>query len=167
MSDPLADRLNRKQDQRRQAEQSQQDRLEFQRRVNAFISENARPQYDRMMASLEQRVDQVNVGLRDLPHFRWGGGMITQDNCIASFYFEKPIVNAPNNRLTIAIGTHPDAMYFMTERPDPERYLFHAAASDTLDGVVWVGDGEEFSSDTLIEFALERLTSYYLVNRPG
>ena len=136
MPDSLADRLTRKQYQQHQVALAQQDTLEFQRRVNAFISDNARPEYDRMMASLKQRIDEVNADLRDLTPFSLGGGMIQQDNCIASWHFDKPIVNAPANRLTVGIGTHPNAMYFMTERPAPERYFFHAAANDTLDGIV-------------------------------
>lgn len=64
------------------------------------------------MASLKQQVDDVNAGLSDLAHFQLGGQMITQDNCVASWYFEKPIMNAPNNRLIVGIGTHPNAIYF-------------------------------------------------------
>jgi hypothetical protein len=167
MADSLADRLNQRQAARRHAEQTEQDKINYQQRVNAFLSDNARPEYERMMTNLKKRVEDVNAGLRDLPHFQLGGGMVTQDNCIASWYFEKPIMNAPANRLTVGIGTHPNAMYFLTPRPDPERYQFQAAANDSLDGIIWVGRAGEFTSDALIDFALERLTSYYLVNKPG
>jgi hypothetical protein len=167
MADSLADRLNQKQAAQRHAEQTEQDKIDFQQRVNAFISDNARPEYDRMMATLKEKTETVNAELRDLPHFQLGGQMVIQDNCVASWYFEKPIMNAPNNRLLVGIGTHPNAMYFMTPRPDPERYQFQAAANDSLDGIIWVGRAGEFTSDALIDFALERLTSYYLVNKPG
>ena len=93
--------------------------------------------------------------------------MVTQDNCVASWYFEKPIMNAPANRLTVGIGTHPNAMYFRARRPEPRRYQFQAAANDSLDGIVWVGSAGEFTTDTLIDFALEQLASYYLVHKPG
>ncbi len=92
--------------------------------------------------------------------------MVTQDNCVASWYFEKPIMNAPANRLTVGIGTSPNAMYFHSRRPDPERYRFQAAANDSLDGIVWVGRAGEFTSDALVDFALEQLTNYYLVHKP-
>jgi hypothetical protein len=167
MPDSLADRLNRRSEQQRQKEHSQADAIEFQNRVNAYISDNARPEYDRMMSRLKERVDEVNSSLSDLPIFQFQGQMVQQGNCIASWYFEKPIFNAPNNRLTVGIGTHPHAMYFMTERPDPERFYFHAAAADTLDGIVWVGDLGEFTSEALIDFGLERLTEYYLINKPS
>jgi hypothetical protein len=167
MSDSLAERLNQKHAFRRQVLQTEQDKINFQRRVDTFISDNARPEYDRMMASLKQRVEEVNAALRDLPPFQVGGQMVTQDNCVASWYFEKPITNAPRNRLTVGIGTHPNAMYFNTRRPDPERYQFQAAANDSLDEMVWVGGAGEFTSDGLIDFALEQLTSYYLVHKPG
>jgi hypothetical protein len=32
--------------------------------------------------------------------------------------------------------------------------------------MVWIGSAGEFSSDALIDFALEQLTSYYLVHKP-
>ena len=104
-----------------------------------------------MMAGLKQRVDAVNAGLGDLPKFQLGGQMVTQDNCVASWYFEKPIMNAPANRLHVGIGTSPNAMYFDSRRPDPKRYQFQAAATDTLDGMVWVGSAGEFTSDALID----------------
>lgn len=167
MPDSLADRLNQRQQQRQQAEQNQADKAAFQNRVNEFISDHARPEYDRMMVSLEQRVAQVNAGLQGLPPFRLGGGMVTQDNCTASWYFDKPILNAPNNRLTIGVGTSINAIYFMSERPAPEQYYFHAAANNSLDGIVWVGDEGEFTSDGLIDFTLEKLTEYYFINKPG
>lgn len=166
MADSLADRLNQKLATQRQAEQTEQDKVEFQQRVNAYISDNARPEYDRMMASLKQRVEEVNAGLGDLPKFQLGGQMVTQDNCVASWYFEKPIMNAPANRLTVGIGTSPNAMYFNSRRPDPERYQFQAAANDSFDGMVWVGSAGEFTSDALIDFAIEQLASYYLVHKP-
>jgi hypothetical protein len=166
MADSLADRLNQKLTTQRQAEQTEKDKVEFQQRVNAYISDNARPEYDRMMASLKQRVEEVNAGLGDLPKFQLGGQMVTQDNCVASWYFEKPIMNAPANRLTVGIGTSQNAMYFNSRRPDPERYQFQAAANDSLDGMVWVGSAGEFTSDALIDFALEQLASYYLIHKP-
>jgi hypothetical protein len=113
MPDSLANRLNRRSEQQRQQERSQTDAIEFQNRVNAYISENARPEYDKMMGQLKEQVDEVNSSLSDLPAFQFQGQMVQQGNCIASLYFEKPIFNAPNNRLTVGIGTHPNAMYFM------------------------------------------------------
>jgi hypothetical protein len=166
MADSLADRLNQKHAAQHQAEQTEQDKADFQQRINAYISDNARPEYDRMMASLQQRVDAVNAELGDLPKFQMGGQMVTQDNCVASWYFEKPIMNAPANRLTVGIGTSPNAMYFNSRRPEPKRYQFQAAATDTLDGMVWVGSAGEFTSQALIDFALEQLASYYLVHKP-
>ncbi len=56
MADSLADRLNQKHAAQRQAEQKEQDKEGFQQRVNAYISNNARPEYDRMMTNLKQRV---------------------------------------------------------------------------------------------------------------
>jgi len=166
MADSLADRLNQRNAAQRHAEQTAQDKINFQQRVNAFISDNARPEYDRMMAALKEKIEKVNAELRDLPHFQLGGQMVIQDNCVASWYFEKPILNAPNNRLIVGIGTHPNALYF-DGPPDPEQYQFHAAATDYLDGIVWVGRAGEFTSDALIDFALEHLTSYYLVHKPA
>jgi hypothetical protein len=116
MADSLADRLNRRSEEQRRLERSQQEATEFQNRINAFISDNARVEYDRMTVSLKQQIDGVNAKLHNLPAFQLGSAMVQQGNCVASWHFDKPIANAPNNRLTIGIGTHPNAIYFMTRR---------------------------------------------------
>src|ERR1700721_724147 len=60
MPDSLADRLNRRSEQQRQQERSQTDAIEFQNRVNTYISENARPEYDKMMGRLKRRAEEGN-----------------------------------------------------------------------------------------------------------
>jgi hypothetical protein len=58
-------------------------------------------------------------------------------------------------------------MYFSeADRPEAIRYLLQAAANDNLDGIVWVGDLGELTTEQLCEFILENLTEYYLENRP-
>ena len=69
MADSLANRLNQRHAAQQHAQQTEQDKINFQQWVNAFISDNARPEYDRMMANLKQKVEEVNAGLHDLPHF--------------------------------------------------------------------------------------------------
>jgi hypothetical protein len=76
MADSLADRLNQRHAAQRHAEQTAQDKINFQQRVNAFISDNARPEYDRMMATLKEKIEKVNAELGDLPHFQLGGQMV-------------------------------------------------------------------------------------------
>jgi hypothetical protein len=166
MSDSLADRLKKKAEERRLAEQSARDTIAFQEQVNAYISDHAQTEYDSVLVQLKERIGKVNADLGELPPYQWQAMMIVQGNCVASLAFTKPIVNRPNNQLLVAFGMHPQAIYFMEERPEPVRYRMHAAATDTLDGIVWVGDADELTSAQLVEFVLENLTEYYLQHKP-
>jgi hypothetical protein len=167
MSDSLADRLRQKAEAQRSEEESAQNRVDFQKRVNNYISDHAQPEYEKFLALLQQNIGEVNQHIGDLPPFQWQGMMIQQGNCIASLHFSKPFTNGPNNELKIGIGTHPYAQYFSeADRPSPVLLSMQAAASDNLDGIVWVGDAGELSTEQLVEYVLENLTEYYLEHKP-
>lgn len=168
MSDSLADRLKRLSRQHAQEERADSDARDFQERVNAFITEQSRPEYERLLAVIKKRVQDVNHQIGDLPQFQLvqSGATVEQGNAAAYLLFDKPIVNAPNNALLVSFGPHRNAMYFFEPPPAHVRYKLQAAASDSLDRIVWIGDLGELTSDQLAEFILEHLTEYYLQHKP-
>ncbi|MGA2336745.1 MAG: hypothetical protein ABSG08_15365 [Terriglobales bacterium] len=169
MTDPLADRLKKLATHQQQTLKAEKDVQEFQRRVNDFISDRARPEYDRMLTLLKKRIEEVNPALGDLPPFKFAGQEVEQGNTAAYLYFDKPILNAPQNRLGLSFGPHRNVIFFgFGEEPwEPVRYYLHAAASDTLDSIVWVGDLGEITSENLVDLILENLTTYYLQHKTG
>ncbi|MCI0622073.1 MAG: hypothetical protein L0387_10460 [Acidobacteria bacterium] len=169
MSDSLADRLKRLSEQHTKGQKAEHEVKDFQNRVNGFIAEQSKPEYDRVLALIRKRVEEVNPDIGDLPKFqvRQNGEVIEHGNAAAYVYFDKPILNAPDNALLITFGPHQNAMYFLEAPPAPERYRLQAAASDGLDHIVWVGDLGELVSEQLVDFILEHLTQYYLQCKRG
>lgn len=168
MSDPLAERLKKLSEQHTREQQAEADTRNFQEKINAFISEQSRPEYERLLVVLKNRTGEVNPKIGDLPKFDvvQNGSTILQGNVATYVHFDKPILNLPNNALLISFGSHPNAMYFFeSERPSPVRYRLQAAASNSLDRIVWVGDLGELTSEQLADFILEQLTEYYLEHR--
>lgn len=166
MADSLADRLKRMVAEDAQGEAAQAEQTSFQARVDAYISLHAREEYDALRARVSKRAEELNPDIGDLPKFELVGDAVKQDNCVASFMFDKPITNMPQNQLFITIGPHPYAMYFHTAPPEPRRFRLRAAATDDINGIVWVGDLGEVTSAQLTEVIFESLTSYYLKNKP-
>lgn len=168
MSDHLADRLKQLSQQHAKEQQEQRESANFQERVNKFISDQSRPEFERLLIIIKARVEQLNPNIGDLPQFQIveNGRTIQQGNAAAYLLFEKPIMNAPQNVLAITFGPLRNAMYFLSAPPDPRRYRLHAAASDSLDQIVWLGDLGELSSEQLAEFIIENLTTYYLEHKP-
>ncbi len=166
MSDTLSDRLKRLAEEKRASETREQQGRTFQERVNDFITNNARPEYERLVILIQKRIAEVNPALGDLPQFQYSPLMIQQGNAVAATYFDKPIFNMPNNALLLSFGPHPNAMYF-SEPPPSRRYRLQAAASDSLDRIVWTGDLGELETEQLADFVLEHLTQYYLDHKPS
>jgi len=166
MADNLADRLRQKAEEQHKAEQAQHDKNAFQQKVNAFITENARPEYEKFAEQLRKKIDEINPHIGDLPKYQWDGAMLQQGNCVAGHYFTQTFTNRPENRLQISFATHPHVIYFSQQPPRPRVYKMQAAATDQLDGMVWVGDAGELSTDQLVDFVFENLTDYYLRHKP-
>jgi hypothetical protein len=169
MSDSLADRLKRLSQQHAQMQRGETDARNFQQKVNAFISDHSRPEYERLLAVIAKRVGEVNPEIGDLPKFQvtQGGATVEQGNTAAYLHFDKPIINAPDNALLISFGSQRNmiAMFLDERPPTPDRYRLQAAASDSLDRIVWVGDLGELTSEQLADFVLEHLTEYYLEHK--
>ena len=163
MSDPLTDRLKRLAEQHAKGKQAEQDVHAFQERVNKYISEHARGEYDNLLRLVKERVEKVNPSLGTLPQYKVGSQQVTQGNMAAYLIFDKPIMNMPNNQLVISIGgAGPDIFYDFGPRPEPIRYRMQAAAADDFSRIVWTGDLGELMSEQLVDLVLEQLTSYYL-----
>jgi hypothetical protein len=167
MSDPLADRLKRLSEQHGKQHQAEVDIGTRQKSIDDFISGRSPGEYERLLTLISKRIDEVNPEIGDLPSFKvTRKGEIEQGNAGAYLNFDKPILNAPNNRLMISFAPHRDAMYSFTPRPAPERYQLQATASTGLEHIVWAGDLGELTSEKLADFILEHLTSYYLEIKP-
>jgi hypothetical protein len=169
MSDSLADRLKRLSQQHAQIQRGETDVRNFQEKVNAFVSEHSRREYERLLAVITKRAGEVNPEIGDLPKFQvtQNGATIEQGNTAAYLHFDKPILNAPDNALLVSFGAQRNmvAMFFDEPPPTPDRYRLQAAASDSLDRIVWVGDLGELTSEQLADFVLEHLTEYYLEHK--
>lgn len=168
MSESLSDRLKRLSEEDAKQQRTEIDATKFQEQVNKFISEHSRPEYDRLLAIIKGRVEEINPEIGDLPKFQLAqnGQEIIQGNATAYLNFDKPILNLPNNALLISFAPHRNAMYFIDEPPAPERYRLQAAASNSLDAINWVGDLGELKSEKLADFIIEQLTRYYLAHKP-
>jgi hypothetical protein len=168
MSESLADRLKRLSEQQTREQNAEVETKKFRERVNAFISDQSRPEYDKLLALIRSRVDEVNPQIGDLPAFQviQNGAAIQQGNAAAYMNFDKPYLNLPNNALLISFGSCPGAMYSFDQPPEPERYRLQAAGSDSLDRIIWVGDLGELTSEKLADFVIEQLTRYYLQHKP-
>lgn len=94
---------------------------------------------------------QVNPKIGDLPgfHVTQNGSTIEQGNAAGYSHFDKPILNLSNNALLISFAPHASAMHFSGPALAPVRYRLQAAASDSLDRIVLVGDLGELTSEQL------------------
>jgi len=163
MSESLADRLKRLASERTSARDAEQTMREAQQRADAFISDHARPEFEKLLARLKSLVEEVNPTLSDLPKYQfWANGMIQQGNHVAMLHFDKPIFNDSTNRLLVSFGPHPQGMYFSTEPPESRRFQLYAGCNDAIDEIRWMGDFGELSTNQLAEVMLEGLTNYYL-----
>lgn len=169
MSDPLAERIRKLSEQHAKDRHAEADARSFQDKVNTFISDRSRPEYDRLLTIIKNRINEINPKIGDLPKFQMAqnGSTVEQGNVAAYVHFDKPILNLPNNALLISFGSHPNAMYVFDEsaRPEPVRYRLQAAAHDSFEHIVWTGDLGELTSEQLADFILEYLTEYYLTHK--
>jgi hypothetical protein len=164
----LSDRLNKLVEHKSKEQSGQEAIHSIHERAAKFISDNARLEFDHLTSKIAALIERTNPSLNGVPKFEFNGSWIVQNNCVATVTFDKPVYDKPFNQLLVSIGTHPMALYFDEgDRPDPLRYRFEASATDAIDGIVWVGDSAEFTTDQLCEFVLETLTEYYLRHQPG
>lgn len=165
MSDPLADRLKQLAEQHTKGKQAEQTVQAKQERVNKYIADNARGEYENLLRLLKERVDKVNPTLGTLPQFVVGHQQVQQGNMAAYLTFEKPIMNMPNNALILSFGAASNSaimLGFFGPPPEPLRFRMQAAAADDFSRIVWTGDLGEIKSEQLVDMVLEQLTTYYL-----
>lgn len=165
MSDNLSDRLKNLAAEHAKGKQAETEHQKFIEKVNTFISDNARTEFDSFVRLLKARAEQMNTEIGDLPKFEPGGYFIEQGNMALYYHFDKPIMNAPDNRFLLSIGPGPNTMYFFEHPPAPVRYQLQAAASDDLTCVVWTGDLGEVTTAQVVDTMLEQLTMYYLEHK--
>jgi len=167
----LADRLNRLAQQKRLELDAEKQIQMTQEQVNQFILREARPEFDRLVTTLEGKIPEVNSALKDLPIFelRKHGPYVKQGNSAAYLSFVQPILNAGPVLLRLSFGREPEGLYadFFSRPPEPERYELQPAMEHSPDRVVWMGDLGEISSAALADFLLTHLTEYYLEHKPS
>jgi hypothetical protein len=165
MPDNLADRLKNLAAEHARGKQAEVDQQKFIEKVNSFISDHARQEFDNFVRLLKERAEQMNSDLGDLPKFVPGGYFVQQGNMALYYHFDKPIMNRPDNRFMLSVGPAPNTMYFLGPPPAPARYQLQAAASDEMSSIVWVGDLGEVTSAQVVDVMLEQLTVYYLQHK--
>jgi hypothetical protein len=165
VSDSLTERLKRLQEEHARGKQAEQDVHAFQERVNKYISDNARSEYDNLLRLLKERIEKVNPSLGTLPPYEFGSQHVRQGNMAAYLTFDKPVMNMPNNALVLSVGAGPNTMYVFGPAPSPVRYRMHGAAADDFSRIVWTGDLGEITSEQLVDLTLEQLTTYYLEHK--
>jgi len=166
MAESLSDRLKRLAAERTLGQQAEKDVRELQRRADAFISDNARPEFEKLHSIIKSLIDDVNPTLTDFPKFQlYPNGMIQQGNYVAFIRFDKPSLNESANRLVITFGPHPNAMYF-DEPPEPRRFDLHAGCNDAINEILWQGDFGELRTRQLADVILEGLTQYWIDHTP-
>jgi len=138
MSDNLAERPKNLAREQARGQQAEIDQQSFQERVNTFISDHAREEYDNLIRLLKERAEQLNSQIGELPKFVPGGYFIQQGNMALYFHFDKPIMNRADNALLLSVGPAPNTMYLFGNAPQPVRRKLHAAAADDMSSIVWV-----------------------------
>lgn len=163
MSESLADRLKRLATKRTFPPDAEQAKTEVQGRLEAFISDHAQPEFEKLQARLQSLVDELNPTLTDLPKYQFSAnGMVQQGGYSVILYFDKPIPHRSDNRLLVSFGPHPQGAHLQTEPSESRRFELYAGCNSAIDEIRWMGDFGELSTDQLAELMLESLTRYYL-----
>lgn len=168
MPDSLADKLKQLAEQHAKGKQAEQDVQAFQERVNKYISDNARGEYENLLRLLKERADKVNPTLGTLPQFVVRHQQVQQGNMAAYLTFDKPFMNMPSNVLVVSFGAVPNSAIMLGifgPPPEPVRFRMQAAAADDFSEIVWTGDLGEIKSEQLVDVVLEQLTTYYLKHK--
>ena len=163
MPESLADRLKRLASKRTYTRDAEQTIREARGRSEAFISDHAQTEFEKLQARLRTLIDEINPTLSNLPMYQFSAdGMIVQGNYFVMLDFDKPIPNRSDNRLLVSFGPHSQGIHFSTEPPVSRRFELYAGCNDAIDEIRWMGDFGELSTDQLSEVMLESLTRYYL-----
>lgn len=140
----------------------------LQERADAFISENARAEFEKLQGTIKSAIKEANPTLTDLPQYQiHANGMIQQGSFVAFLHFDKPILNRGDNRLMITLGPHPNSMWGFSEPPEPRRLNLYAGCNDAINQIVWLGDLGELTTSQLADVILEGLARYWIENKPA
>jgi hypothetical protein len=133
---------------------------------STFLYENARPEFDRLLALIEASVALVNIDLQDLPPFEFkrDGPYIRQGDMAASLTFSQVYTSTGAITLELAFGREPENVYmdFVAGPPKIKRYRLSPAVRTDPTRIVWSGDLDNMTSEEVADFTLEHLTEYFL-----
>jgi hypothetical protein len=163
--DPLAERLNKLAEAKAADKQAETSVAATQEEARRFLYENARPEYERVKATLQRRIDEVNPQLTTIPQYSYNANQscVIQGNVAAYLTYAQLILNAGSIYLRVTFGAQPNAFYIdRSYAPTPENYTLQPAVEQRPLKIVWVGDLGQVTSDALVEFVLQHLTEYYL-----
>jgi hypothetical protein len=173
MSDYLAERLKAhaaEQQRKKQAETGPQllEQQSLQTRGEAFISMNARSEYEHLVCLLNERAEQIRSELGNLPEIVVTGSYIQIGHVALHHYFEQLIPTEPNNQLILSVALAPYKSFMVENPPQAVTHKLTAGAAPDCSRIVWVGIGAgvgslgEFDSTALAEFGVHMLVEYYL-----
>lgn len=162
-NDSLSARLNRRAQEKEQEIRAETQVRLTQKEVVKLLCEKAKPEFERLMVIVEDRINSVNPQLEGLPRFEFlkSQHCVKQGNVAAFLLFHQLYANAPPISLMLTFGREPIGMY-MGFSPEPRRYTMQPGISESNGQIVWTGDLGELSSEMLSDFVLEHLTEYFL-----
>jgi hypothetical protein len=172
MSDYLAERLktHAAEQQRKKQIETEPRPLEqqsLQTRGEAFISMNARSEYEHLVRLLKKRAEQIRSEIGDLREIVITGSYIQIGHVALYYRFDQPNPNQPNNELVLSIGLAPYKSFMVENPPQPVTHKLTAGAAPDFSRIVWVGIGAgggrlgQLDSAMLAEFAADLLVEYY------
>ncbi len=146
---------------------SKTDQQSLRQRVNKFISENVRAEYDNLMSCLKERVEERNANTGTLPKFVLRGSSVELGHTVLQLEFDQNFIDPDVYVLNLKVGWAPFRKPLFGTEPTPQGRRLRATASDDLSSILWVGDLGKLTSAELVEFALDLLTAYYSRHMPN
>ena len=138
----------------------------FRQRANRFIFDHAREEYDYLISRLKERIEEKNANPGNLPQFVLHGSTVELGHTALYLEPDQLPTEPEVYLLTLKLGLAPFKKPLFGTGPPPQRKRLRATASADLSSVLWVNDLGEFTSDLVVEFALDLLTSYYCRHMP-
>lgn len=104
----------------------------------------------------------MNSSMGDSAKFVVTGSNIQLGRIRLSLWFDQPVVNHPDNDLSVSICFAPNSFSPDVQGPVPFFDKLCATATDEPLSIVWVGARKRFNNTELVEFLFAQLVRYYL-----
>jgi len=136
-NDNLEERLKNRAQEHARGKQAKTDQQSFRERANTFISDHAREEYDNLIRFLNERVEERNANVGNLPKFVIRGSSVQLGHMALCLEFDQLIMNPADYVLVLKVGLAPFKKPLFGREPTPERYKLRATTSDDLRSILW------------------------------